>query len=47
MRLELQTANEAMADWLQTRTQTLLNQVLTTTSNLMHNAFKMSDHWMS
>ena len=47
VRLELETANKAMADWLQTRTQTLLNQVLYTTSNLMHNAFKMSDHWMS
>ena len=47
VRLELETANKAMADWLQMRTQTLLNQVLYTTSNLMHNAFKMSDHWMS
>ncbi|MUH59447.1 peptidase C69 [Bifidobacterium sp. GSD1FS] len=47
IRLELQTANDAMAEWLRARTQKLLNQVLYTTSNLMSNSFKMSDHWMN
>lgn len=45
IRLELTQANEQMAQWLQKRTQQLLNAVLYTSSNLMHNAFKMSDHW--
>lgn len=43
--LELESANQRMADYLRTRTQKLLNQVLYTTSNLMQNSFKMSDHW--
>ncbi len=45
VRLALGEANNQMAQWLQGRTQRLLNQVLYTASNLMHNAFKMSDHW--
>ncbi len=45
VRLALGEANDQMAQWLQGRTQRLLNQVLYTASNLMHNAFKMSDHW--
>ena len=46
VRLALADANGAMATWLRGRTQTLLDQVLYTSSNLMHNAFRMSDHWM-
>ena len=46
VRLALSDANETMATWLRARTQTLLDQVLYTSSNLMHNAFRMSDHWM-
>ena len=45
VRLALGEANDQMAHWLQGRTQRLLNQVLYEASNLMHNAFKMSDHW--
>ena len=45
VRLALGEANDQMAQWLQGRTQRLLNEVLYTASNLMHNAFKMSDHW--
>ena len=45
VRLALGEANNQMAHWLQGRTQRLLNQVLYEASNLMHNAFKMSDHW--
>ncbi|MEE1296390.1 MAG: C69 family dipeptidase [Bifidobacterium sp.] len=43
--VQLEAANGRMASWLQRRTQDLLNQVLYTSSNLMGNAFKMSDHW--
>ena len=46
VRVALADANETMAVWLRARTQTLLDQVLYTSSNLMHNAFRMSDHWM-
>ena len=40
---ELERANQEMADYLKTRTSKLLNQVLYTSSNLMINAFHMSD----
>ncbi|MBM6699180.1 C69 family dipeptidase [Bifidobacterium pullorum subsp. saeculare] len=39
----LERANEAMASWLKARTSKLLGEVLYTTSNLMRNAFRMSD----
>lgn len=39
----LEQANQRMADYLQTRTQELLDKVLYVSSNLMRNAFSMSD----
>ncbi|NEG54913.1 C69 family dipeptidase [Bifidobacterium platyrrhinorum] len=41
----LQEANERMAAYLRTETTKLLHDVLFTSSNLMHNAFAMSDRW--
>ncbi|WP_055426815.1 C69 family dipeptidase [Bifidobacterium aesculapii] len=41
----LEKANARMADELRTRTTKLLDDVLYTSSNLMHNAFAMSDRW--
>ncbi|WP_169275185.1 C69 family dipeptidase [Bifidobacterium moraviense] len=40
---DLADANQAMADYLRARTQQLLGSVLYTSSNLMRNAFSMSD----
>ena len=41
----LERANTEMADYLREHTTKLLNDVLYTSSNLMHNSFAMSDHW--
>ena len=41
----LERANAEMADYLRVHTTTLLNDVLYTSSNLMHNSFAMSDRW--
>ena len=41
----LEAANDEMADYLREHTPKLLNDVLYTTSNLMHNSFAMSDRW--
>ncbi|WP_137654689.1 C69 family dipeptidase [Bifidobacterium moukalabense] len=41
----LQAANDEMAEYLRTHTTKLLNDVLYTSSNLMHNSFAMSDRW--
>ena len=42
----LTAANEAMAQYLRTRTARLLADVLYTSSNLMRNSFAMSDRWV-
>lgn len=42
----LAKANERMAAFLETHAHTLLNDVLYTSSNLMHNSFAMSDRWI-
>ncbi|MCH9275776.1 C69 family dipeptidase [Bifidobacterium amazonense] len=42
----LAEANDRMADYLRVHTTTLLNDVLYTSSNLMHNGFAMSDRWV-
>ena len=39
------SANDEMADYLREHTTKLLNDVLYTSSNLMHNSFAMSDRW--
>ena len=39
----LEQSNEMMADYLRSQTNQLLSQVLYTSSNLMRNAFTMSD----
>ena len=39
----LEAANDEMADYLREHTTKLLNDVLYTSSNLMHNSFAMSD----
>ena len=41
----LEAANDEMADYLREHTTKLLNDVLYTSSNLMHNSFAMSDRW--
>ena len=41
----LQQSNEEMAEYLRTHVTKLLNDVLYTSSNLMHNSFAMSDRW--
>ena len=41
----LESANEDMAEYLRKHATTLLNDVLYTSSNLMHNGFAMSDRW--
>ena len=41
----LQRSNEEMAEYLRTHVTKLLNDVLYTSSNLMHNSFAMSDRW--
>ena len=41
----LEQANDDMADYLREHTTKLLNDVLYTSSNLMHNSFAMSDRW--
>lgn len=41
----LEAANEQMAQYLQQRTAKLLDSVLYTVSNLMHNSFVLSDRW--
>lgn len=41
----LEVANDEMADYLREHTTKLLNDVLYTSSNLMHNSFAMSDRW--
>lgn len=41
----LEDANAAMSDYLQEQTAALLADVLYTSTNLMHNAFFMSDRW--
>ncbi|KFI92782.1 dipeptidase [Bifidobacterium saguini DSM 23967] len=41
----LETANQQMADYLREHTTKLLNNVVYTASNLMHNSFAMSDRW--
>ena len=41
----LEQANDDMADYLCEHTTKLLNDVLYTSSNLMHNSFAMSDRW--
>ena len=41
----LEAANDGMADYLREHTTKLLNDVLYTSSNLMHNSFAMSDRW--
>ncbi|MBT1181394.1 C69 family dipeptidase [Bifidobacterium sp. CP2] len=41
----LEAANDEMAAYLRKHTTTLLNDVLYTSSNLMHNSFAMSDRW--
>lgn len=43
---QLVDANNAVADYLQTRTKRLLADVLYTSSNLMRNSFAMSDRWI-
>ncbi|KFI68120.1 C69 family dipeptidase [Bifidobacterium magnum] len=45
VRAALTAANDRMGEFLQKRTAKLLYDVLYTSSNLMHNSFKMSDHW--
>ena len=45
IRAQLEQANEDMAQYLQQRTAKLLNSVLYTVSNLMHNSFVLSDRW--
>lgn len=42
---KLQQSNEEMAEYLRTHVTKLLNDVLYTSSNLMHNSFAMSDRW--
>ncbi len=37
--------NEEMAEYLRTHNTKLLDDVLYTSSNLMHNSFAMSDRW--
>ncbi|WP_125963847.1 C69 family dipeptidase [Bifidobacterium dolichotidis] len=46
VRLQLEQANEQMAEFLQNRTKKLLFKVLYICSNMMNNAFKMSDKWI-
>ena len=41
----LQQSNEEMAEYLRTHVTKLLNDVLYTSSNLMHNSCAMSDRW--
>ncbi|MDU8950909.1 MAG: dipeptidase, partial [Bifidobacterium sp.] len=41
----LQRSNEEMAEYLRIHVTKLLNDVLYTSSNLMHNSFAMSDRW--
>ena len=41
----LRRSNEEMAEYLRTHVTKLLNDVLYTSSNLMHNSFAMSDRW--
>ena len=43
--VRLQQSNEEMAEYLRTHVTKLLNDVLYTSSNLMHNSFAMSDRW--
>ena len=45
MRRRLEAANTEMAEYLRKYATTLLNDVLYTSSNLMHNSFAMSDRW--
>ena len=45
MRRRLEAANTEMAEYLRKHATTLLNDVLYTSSNLMHNSFAMSDRW--
>ncbi|PJM78983.1 dipeptidase [Bifidobacterium scaligerum] len=42
----LESANQQMADYLRVHTAKLLNDVVYTASNLMHNSFAMSDRWV-
>ena len=42
----LEAANERTADYLREHTAKLLDSVLYTSSNLMHNSFAMSDRWV-
>lgn len=41
----LEQSNQQMADYLREHTTKLLNTVVYTASNLMHNSFAMSDRW--
>ncbi|KAB7788937.1 C69 family dipeptidase [Bifidobacterium cebidarum] len=41
----LESANQQMAEYLRKHTTKLLNDVVYTASNLMHNSFAMSDRW--
>ena len=42
----LEVANGRIADYLREHTAKLLDSVLYTSSNLMHNSFAMSDRWV-